>query len=116
MSPIPLALPPAHSGPALTANRCPGAGNLVGLLLSPFILQQYGWRALFYMFGLAGLPLLLVWAAVVPSQAGKRSGGPGGAGAAAPAGGGGSSGSQVGVWQMLSKRAIWAIIIVNFGE
>ncbi len=88
------------------------AGNLVGLLLSPLILQHFGWRALFYIFGLVGAPLLLAWAALVPSQASKVSG----SAAAAAAGGSGGGGSKVGVAQLLSKPATWAIIVTNFGE
>lgn len=84
------------------------AGNLVGLFLSPLILQHYGWRALFHLFGLAGAPLLLLWAAVVPSQAGK-------AAEAAAGGRGDGSGSSVSVGQLLSKPATWAIIVANFG-
>jgi len=43
------------------------AGNLLGLLLSPLILSAFGWRALFYVFGLFGLPLLAMWLAAVPN-------------------------------------------------
>ena len=81
----------------------------MGLLLSPLILQHFGWRALFYIFGLVGAPLLLLWAALVPSQAGKVAGG------AAAGGSGSGGGSRVGVPQLLSRPATWAIIIVNFG-
>lgn len=42
------------------------AGNLVGLFLSPLLLAKFGWRGLFYVFGLLGLPLLAVWLAIVP--------------------------------------------------
>lgn len=41
-------------------------GNLVGLFLSPLLLQKLGWRGLFYTFGVLGLPLLAIWLAVVP--------------------------------------------------
>lgn len=41
-------------------------GNIVGLLLSPFILANYGWRALFLAFGAVGLPLWVLWNATVP--------------------------------------------------
>ena len=54
-------------------NSCPNAdlcvvlaGNLVGLFLSPLLLQKLGWRGLFYTFGVLGLPLLAIWLAVVP--------------------------------------------------
>ena len=82
----------------------------MGLLLSPLILQHYGWRALFYLFGLAGAPLLALWMLVVPNTPP----------AAAPASAGGSGsaagGSSVTLGQLMSKRATWAIIIANFGE
>lgn len=45
-----------------------GAGNLVGLVLSPIILTTFGWRALFYLFGFLGFPLLAFWMAVVPDK------------------------------------------------
>lgn len=79
------------------------AGNLVGLLLSPLILQRFGWRALFYLFGVAGAPLLLLWMLVVPGRA--------------PAGGGGGAGGAggIGLGQLMSKPATWAIIVANFG-
>ena len=93
----------------LPGNCSTAAGNLVGLLLSPLILQHFGWRALFYIFGLVGAPLLLIWAALVPSQADRVA-----SSEAAAAGGGG--GSKVGVPQLLSKPATWAIIVTNFGE
>ncbi|EFN57861.1 hypothetical protein CHLNCDRAFT_143323 [Chlorella variabilis] len=77
-------------------------GNLVGLLLSPLILQRFGWRALFYLFGVAGAPLLLLWMLVVPGRA--------------PAGGGGGAGGAggIGLGQLMSKPATWAIIVANF--
>ncbi|PSC76976.1 putative anion transporter chloroplastic [Micractinium conductrix] len=103
-------IPPARKATAL-GNVFTGfhTGNLVGLLLSPLILQRFGWRALFYMFGLAGVPLLLMWAAVVPGQ-------PSGAAAAAggAAAGGAAAASRVGVAALLSNPATWAIIVANF--
>ena len=43
-----------------------GAGNLVGLFLSPLLLAKLGWRGLFFVFGALGLPLLAAWLAIVP--------------------------------------------------
>ena len=85
----------------------PPAGNLVGLLLSPLILQRFGWRALFYMFGAAGLPLLLMWAAVVPNSSGKA----GSSSSTSSSSGGG----KVGLLTLMSNPATWAIIVANFG-
>ncbi|KAG2442479.1 hypothetical protein HXX76_002565 [Chlamydomonas incerta] len=42
------------------------SGNLVGLVLSPLLLMTYGWRGLFMVFGVLGLPLLLFWLRAVP--------------------------------------------------
>lgn len=121
------------------------AGNLLGLLLSPLILINFGWRALFYTFGLCGIPLLLLWMAVVPGkdvpgilqqQEASLKTTPttpppaaSAAAAAAVAAAGGerevseeqqaskdvssSSGADVTIWQLLSSRATWAIILVN---
>eukprot|EP00887_Chlorella_sp_A99_P000660 scaffold5.g660.t1 len=96
------------------------AGNLLGLLASPLILQRLGWRWLFYIYGVLGAPLLLLWLATVPDapprraqqpqqqeqQQGQQPGPPSGA---ASGGGGG-----VTVATLLSKRATWAIIVANF--
>jgi ACS family sodium-dependent inorganic phosphate cotransporter/ACS family sodium-dependent inorganic phosphate cotransporter-like MFS transporter 9 len=107
---------------------CLAAGNLVGLVLSPLILMQFGWKALFYTFGLLGLPLLAVWLAATPApnkaaaaaaaaeastadalqqqqQQGK--------GSADDASSSSSKGEGVSVWKLLSHKATWAIIIVN---
>lgn len=84
------------------------SGNLVGLALSPLILQQYGWKALFYMFGLLGAPLLLLWNMVVPPPPPPPS---------VP-----SSLSNlestlpsktISVQDLLNNRPVWAIIIAN---
>jgi predicted MFS family arabinose efflux permease len=83
----------------------------VGLLLSPLILQRYGWRALFYLFGLAGAPLLALWMLVVPNTPPANPSSAGGSGSGSAAGG-----SSVTLRQLMSKRATWAIIIANFGE
>lgn len=57
-----------HPVPETPAGSLRTAGNLLGLLLSPLILINFGWRALFYTFGLCGIPLLLLWMAVVPGK------------------------------------------------
>lgn len=84
-------------------------GNLVGLLLSPLILQRYGWRALFYLFGILGAPLLFMWNAAVPpppavsvDAAENRVSGQGG------------SAESVSLGSMLRNKAVWAIIVANF--
>jgi MFS family permease len=80
----------------------PPAGNLLGLVLSPFILQKFGWRALFYVFGLAGAPLLLLWFSLVPGAAARQQGQQA------------QQAQQISVGTLLSKPATWAIIAVNF--
>ncbi len=44
-----------------------GAGNLLGLALSPYLLGKLGWRALFCIYGVLGGPLLAFWLAAVPA-------------------------------------------------
>ena len=44
------------------------AGNLLGLAISPQILNRYGWRGLFCIFGILGGPLLAFWQAIVPAR------------------------------------------------
>jgi MFS family permease len=105
--------------PALAAVCCPGccdAGNLVGLILSPIILLQFGWRALFYSFGLVGLPLVAYWLATVPSKPLQQQEQQQQQQQAAPSSSEGGSGgsSRVSIWRLMSHPATWAIILVNF--
>jgi hypothetical protein len=98
--------PPRRAAP-------PPPGNLAGLLLSPFILVTFGWRALFLVFGVLGAPLLAIWSAAVPDRAPARpppgaAAGRGGGAAGAAAGGG------VTLGRLLSHPATWAIVVVNF--
>lgn len=90
------------------------SGNLVGLLASPLIMATYGWRAIFYAFGLLGGPLLLLWSAVVPPPPAQQ---------AAPAAAPGAQtlpksseqfSNTVSFGAMLRNRAVWAIIFANF--
>lgn len=95
------------------------AGNLVGLVLSPLIVMQFGWKALFYTFGLLGAPLIAIWLALAPKPAAAA----GSASSTAAAGvqksesaAGSSAGKSEGgvsVWKLMSHPATWAIIIVN---
>lgn len=88
------------------------SGNLVGLILSPLILLQFGWRALFYTFGLVGVPLLAMWLASAPKPLPKAAPPPAAESPKAAAGGGDAK-ESVSVGQLLSHPATWAIIIVN---
>ena len=107
----------------------------MGLLLSPILLLQFGWRSLFSVFGMLGGPLIAFWMATVPDTApgaaqklllqragaggstsfGQARGGSGEASfRASPAPGSSSApGAEVGVRELLSSSATWAIIIVN---
>ena len=91
--------PPPYQG--INNIVCMYSGNLAGLALAPVLLHTVGWRGLFYVFGLLGAPLLAFWLAVVPSQTPKAE-----SGAQAP--------PRLSALQMMSKKATWAIIIVNF--
>jgi hypothetical protein len=88
------------------------AGNLVGLVLSPLILMQFGWKALFYTFGLLGLPLLAVWLAVAPNP-NKAAAAAADSSSSEEASSSSSKGEAVSVWKLLSHKATWAIIVVN---
>ena len=46
--------------------RAAVAGNLVGLAVSPLLLSRFGWRGIFYIFGVLGAPMLIAWLALVP--------------------------------------------------
>ncbi|GAB4816678.1 hypothetical protein N2152v2_003724 [Parachlorella kessleri] len=91
-------------------------GNLLGLVLSPLILQRFGWRALFYIFGLVGAPLLLLWTLAVPGlkeQQQQQQGQPLAAGQPTP-GKQQQSQQAISLVDLMSKPATWAIIVVNF--
>lgn len=77
------------------------SGNLVGLLLSPIFIQQYGWRSLFYVFGAMGIPLLYIWSLVVPDPTRE--------GVISKQ----DSTEPVSLIEMLRTRAVWAIITAN---
>lgn len=102
-------------------------GNLLGLLLSPFILMTLGWRALFLVFGVLGAPLLAVWLATVPDapagaqqqaqqqpQTQPPAAAAGGGLQQQAAGGKGGGGGGVTLGKLLSHPATWAIVVVNF--
>jgi len=74
---------------------------LAGLALAPVLLHTVGWRGLFYVFGLLGLPLLALWLKVVPKQTPKpRTDG--------------QTVEKLSAVKMMSNSATWAIIAVNF--
>lgn len=115
-------------------------GNLVGLFLSPLLLATLGWRGLFFVFGALGLPLVAAWLAIVPKPpqfpgVQKAEAAPVDpirktpvspvpeevlekAAAAQPPSGqtppDPSLAGKVGTLKLLSSKATWAIIIVNF--
>jgi ACS family sodium-dependent inorganic phosphate cotransporter/ACS family sodium-dependent inorganic phosphate cotransporter-like MFS transporter 9 len=100
---------------------------LVGLVLSPIILLQFGWRALFYTFGLVGIPLLAIWLATAPTPLPKPPSTPSAAAASVAADSAKGSapaaadtaaaaaddGAPVSIGRLLGHPATWAIIIVN---
>ena len=108
-------------------------GNLLGLVLSPILLIQFGWRSLFYIFGALGAPMVAFWMATVPTSAGAERG-PRGSGSGSSGGlasfrkhqgkagaalfrpddaAASLSSSEVTLATLLSKSATWAIIVVN---
>jgi len=90
------------------------SGNLVGLLFSPIILHRYGWQALFYVFGVLGMPLLLIWNAIVPPPpvCMPQTGAPrmDGEGARTAK----EERERVSIWALLRNKHVWAIIAANF--
>lgn len=75
-------------------------GNLAGLALAPILIQTVGWRGLFYVFGVLGLPLWYFWRKAVPDQT--------------PRAESASKTSSLSPVEMMSKSATWAIIVANF--
>jgi ACS family sodium-dependent inorganic phosphate cotransporter/ACS family sodium-dependent inorganic phosphate cotransporter-like MFS transporter 9 len=74
--------------------------------------MQFGWKALFYTFGLLGMPLLAVWLAVAPNPT-KAAAADSSSSEGPTSSSSSSKGEAVSVWKLLSHRATWAIIIVN---
>jgi ACS family sodium-dependent inorganic phosphate cotransporter/ACS family sodium-dependent inorganic phosphate cotransporter-like MFS transporter 9 len=91
-------------------------GNLVGLLVSPLILAQLGWRPLFYIFGLFGGPLLALWSFVVPNLKNTTAEKTSPAAAASLEQTTKESAPSVTLGAMLKNRAVWAIIVANFAN
>lgn len=79
------------------------AGNLVGLLASPILLEMYGWRSVFYVFGALGFPMFILWNLIVPST--DKSGTKESQETEMP--------PHVPFSKMLKTRAVWAIITAN---
>ena len=82
------------------------SGNLVGLLVSPLLLEMYGWRSVFYVFGALGLPLVIMWNLVVPNVESSKK----------EVGGDVPTENQVhkvSLSTMLKNKAVWAIITAN---
>eukprot|EP01024_Parvocaulis_polyphysoides_P021591 TRINITY_DN20226_c0_g2_i1.p1 TRINITY_DN20226_c0_g2~~TRINITY_DN20226_c0_g2_i1.p1 ORF type:complete len:369 (-),score=58.89 TRINITY_DN20226_c0_g2_i1:25-1044(-) len=78
------------------------SGNLVGLVLSPLIIEQFGWQALFYIFGLFGFPMFLLWNKIVPKYEPKIN----------------SDNIEeqqtIGIKRLLSTAPCWAIFVSHF--
>lgn len=83
-------------------------GNLVGLTLSPAIITAYGWHALFSVVSLLGLPLLLLWRVVQPSDSQVAAASSTLQSTKAPVQ------AQVPISKLLSCSAVQAIIVANF--
>lgn len=75
------------------------SGNLVGLLLSPLLLEMFGWRSVFYVFGVLGLPMVAIWNAFVPDEQSQRLDNP--------------KPPSIPIRTLLSSPAVWAIITAN---
>lgn len=99
-------------GISFTGFHC---GNLLGLLLSPLILTNFGWRALFWLFGFLGAPLLMLWLTTVPEKppSGVLPAQAGGQGSDKDSGGQAGSSNNVRVTDLLSHPSTWAIVVVN---
>jgi ACS family sodium-dependent inorganic phosphate cotransporter/ACS family sodium-dependent inorganic phosphate cotransporter-like MFS transporter 9 len=85
------------------------SGNILGLLLSPYLISNYGWRSLFYIFGLLGVPVLILWQKVVPNntrpttaQGGQKSSV------------GERQSQSIPLSKLVSSTSAWAIFVANF--
>lgn len=43
-------------------------GNIVALITSPLIINHYGWKSAFWLYGTLGLTWMLAWVPLVPDQ------------------------------------------------
>eukprot|EP00803_Ostreobium_quekettii_P009326 evm.model.scf_2050.1 EVM.evm.TU.scf_2050.1 scf_2050:7752-15159(+) len=80
------------------------SGTFIGLALSSTIITHFGWRAVFYLFGLLGFPALALFLWVVPSKDGPEEKF-GNIGSKHPA--------RAPVTEMLSKLPVWAVIVAT---
>ena len=84
-------------------------GNLVGLLLSPLLVEAYGWKSVFYVFGALGLPMVMLWNKLVPDGGGLERQDEGGRGGGTTR----TTSAAVPIRTLLSSPAVWAIITAN---
>lgn len=76
-------------------------GPAIGTMLAAWVLQSYGWRAMFGLVGLASLVWLLPWLMIVPKDdvtADKMT----------------SSGPEVPFRELLTYRALWGTVLGTF--
>eukprot|EP01025_Chloroclados_australasicus_P040585 TRINITY_DN4246_c0_g2_i1.p1 TRINITY_DN4246_c0_g2~~TRINITY_DN4246_c0_g2_i1.p1 ORF type:complete len:503 (-),score=43.12 TRINITY_DN4246_c0_g2_i1:171-1616(-) len=84
------------------------SGNIAGLVASPFVIERFGWQAIFYMFGVLGLPVLLIWRSMVPDrQQGQILRGKSPEGKIEKA-------SMIEIPRMLRSAPCWAIFVQHF--
>ena len=43
-------------------------GNIVALVTSPLLINNYGWKSAFWVYGTLGLTWMLAWVPLVPDQ------------------------------------------------
>lgn len=43
-------------------------GNIVALLISPVLINNFGWKSAFWVYGTLGLTWMLAWVPLVPNQ------------------------------------------------
>lgn len=43
-------------------------GNIVALLISPLLINKFGWESAFWVYGTLGLTWMLAWVPLVPDQ------------------------------------------------
>ncbi len=73
------------------------SGNILGLLISPFLVASFGWRSLFYAYGIMGIPVLMFWLSTVPRASPRE-----------------TQGKAMPIGFLLSQAPTWAIFVANF--
>lgn len=92
-------------------------GNIVALITSPLLINNYGWKSAFWVYGTLGLTWMLAWVPLVPDQPPNKTkakqGGSGNVEVSSKSEQGVESLSDVPWKRFLQSKALWGLIAVH---